>query len=408
MTSNVYTKNEILQKLAAKGFFVDVYTLDTFFEKWKVEAIFEDEQGCEFYDTNALDLILNNLFNSSNVDNVEEEEQEPRMLKPVQSPIEEEQVKPQQVAFEQPKPQAPYQQPQMQQMAQTQPMPQMQQMPYVQPMPQPMPQPMVQPMPYPQMQQPYPYQQPQVQYFQPAPQRQEYIDAETNRVLNSISLSDGTPLANKVSDNPLDDYTKYEMLEQEAIKEHEPSWRSKLYEQKEELQKEEKKIGILEGALRNSDNDPINEGANTEVPEETPAETGEVTEIDDISLLSESLDAQEKFREYIVSELSKKNMDLTPKNNEFKLDISERTLNMIARSLAKKIAKQVNQIYAADAKASEQLVEVEEQCKLLEEKTKDLEDQNRKLRLLLAESNKNLNSYKPTFFGFYRKVSPKK
>ena len=95
MTSNVYTKNEILQKLAAKGFFVDVYTLDTFFEKWKVEAIFEDEQGCEFYDTNALDLILNNLFNSSNVDNVEEEEQEPRMLKPVQSPIEEEQIKPQ-------------------------------------------------------------------------------------------------------------------------------------------------------------------------------------------------------------------------------------------------------------------------------------------------------------------------
>ena len=84
------------------------------------------------------------------------------------------------------------------------------------------------------------------------------------------------------------------------------------------------------------------------------------------------------------------------------------TLLRINKTNEKKIAKQVNQIYAADAKASEQLVEVEEQCKLLEEKTKDLEDQNRKLRLLLAESNKNLNSYKPTFFGFYRKVSPKK
>lgn len=395
MTSNVYTKNEILQELAAKGFFVDVYTLDTFFEKWKVEAIFEDEQECEFYDANALDLVLNNLFNSSNVANDDEEEQEPRILKPVQTPIEEEpQIKPQ-TAFEQPKPQAIYQQPQMAQA------PQMQQMPFVQPMPQPM----VQPMPYPQMQQPYPYQQPQMQYFQPAPQRQEYIDAETNKVLNSISLSDGSSLASKVSDNPLDDYTKYEMLEQEAIKEHEPSWRSKLYEQKEELQKEEKKIGILEGALRNSDSDSINESTNTETSE-TPS--GEVSDIDDISLLSESLDAQEKFREYIVSELSKKNMDLTPKNNEFKLDISERTLNMIARSLAKKIAKQVNQIYAADARASEQLAEVEEQCKLLEEKTQDLEDQNKKLRLLLAESNKNLNSYKPTFFGFYRKVSPKK
>jgi enoyl-CoA hydratase/carnithine racemase len=58
-----------------------------------------------------------------------------------------------------------------------------------------------------------------------------------------------------------------------------------------------------------------------------------------MSLLSESLEAQEKLREYVVSELSKKNVDLTPKGNEFKLDISERTLNMIARSMAKKIAK---------------------------------------------------------------------
>ena len=65
MTSNVYTKNEILQSLASKGYFIDAYTLDTFFEKWKVEAIFEDEQGSEFYDKNALDLVMNNLFSSS-------------------------------------------------------------------------------------------------------------------------------------------------------------------------------------------------------------------------------------------------------------------------------------------------------------------------------------------------------
>ena len=44
MASNVYTKNEILQSLASKGYFIDAYTLDTFFQKWKVEAIFEDEQ----------------------------------------------------------------------------------------------------------------------------------------------------------------------------------------------------------------------------------------------------------------------------------------------------------------------------------------------------------------------------
>ena len=61
MASNVYTKNEILQNLASKGYFVDAYTLDTFFKKWKIEAIFEDEQGSEFYDKNALDMVLNNL-----------------------------------------------------------------------------------------------------------------------------------------------------------------------------------------------------------------------------------------------------------------------------------------------------------------------------------------------------------
>ena len=64
MVSNVYTKSEILQKLAAKGYFIDTYTLDTFMKKWKVEAIFEDEQGAEFFDKNALDLILTNLFNA--------------------------------------------------------------------------------------------------------------------------------------------------------------------------------------------------------------------------------------------------------------------------------------------------------------------------------------------------------
>ena len=64
MASNVYTKNEILQSLASKGYFIDAYTLDTFFQKWKVEAIFEDEQGSEFYDKNALDLVMDNLFNS--------------------------------------------------------------------------------------------------------------------------------------------------------------------------------------------------------------------------------------------------------------------------------------------------------------------------------------------------------
>ena len=129
-------------------------------------------------------------------------------------------------------------------------------------------------------------------------------------------------------------------------------------------------------------------------------------DFDDMTLLSESLEAQEKLREYVVSELSKKNMDLTPKGGEFKLDVSERTINMIARTMAKKIASHVSKLIANGALNSGQLEQVQEENKKLEQKTRELEDQNKKLRLLLAESNRNLNSYKPSIFGLYKKVSP--
>ena len=66
MTSNVYTKNEILQNLASKGYFIDGYTLDGFLEKWKIEAIFEDDNGCEFFDKKTLDFVLNNFFAGQN------------------------------------------------------------------------------------------------------------------------------------------------------------------------------------------------------------------------------------------------------------------------------------------------------------------------------------------------------
>ena len=79
---------------------------------------------------------------------------------------------------------------------------------------------------------------------------------------------------------------------------------------------------------------------------------------------------------------------------------------MIARSMAKKIAQHVNKIFSGDIKSSEKLQEIEEKNKKLEQRAKELEDQNKKLRLLLAESNKNLNSYKPSMFGLYKKVPP--
>ena len=362
MASNVFTKNEILQSLASKGFFVDAYTLDTFLEKWKIEAIFEDEQGTEFYDKNALDLVLDKLFNSSNEDIKEEEENQVRLIQP-QAPTE-----------------APIQQVQVQ----------------IQPQVQPQPTQIV----YVQTQNTYEMpQQPVIKEVQQIYPQQQINDIETNNILNNIALSDGTPLAQKVQNNGIDEFNiDYNLLEQEAIKDinvpSEPIFDLGI--------KEEKKMGILEGAMlaTGQEFNPETEEVNQEV------QTDENPDFDDMSLLSESLEAQEKFREYVVSELSKKNLDLTPKGNEFKLDISERTLNMIARSMAKKIAQHVNKIFSGDIKSSEKLQEIEEKNKKLEQRAKELEDQNKKLRLLLAESNKNLNSYKPSMFGLYKKVPP--
>ena len=133
-------------------------------------------------------------------------------------------------------------------------------------------------------------------------------------------------------------------------------------------------MGILEGAMLATGQEYVPESET----EQQEIQVEENPDFDDMSLLSESLEAQEKFREYVVSELSKKNVDLTPKGNEFKLDISERTLNMIARSMAKKIAKHVNQIFSGEIKSSEKLQEIEERNKKLEQRTRDLEDQNKK------------------------------
>ena len=148
---------------------------------------------------------------------------------------------------------------------------------------------------------------------------------------------------------------------------------------------------------------------NEEINNAISANDDNEDDFDDIGLLSDSLQAQEKFQSYIVNELAKKNIDVTPPktDNAFKFDISEKTLNMIARAIAKKIAKQVSAVLSNDERNSVKLVQAEQKSKILEEQVATLEEQNKKLKLLLVESNKNLNSYKPTFFGLYRFVRKK-
>lgn len=337
MTSNVYTKSEILQNLASKGYFIDAYTLDTFFKKWQVEAIFEDEQGSEFYDKNTLDLVLNNLFNMQKEKEAKEKEEQEKKEKEEKEKKEREEREEREKEIIQSKIDSIIKQKEQ--------------------------------------------------------QRAAITDSETSSILNNISLSDGTPLINKMQDAvPIDDLIKSDSNIQ-------------LDEPIEPHPFREKKMGILEGAMKNDDDNQTP----SQVPDVLPVDNNNNNseDFDDISLLSESLEAQEKFREYVVSELTKKNVDLTPKN-EFKLDISERTLSMIARSMAKKIAKHVSAICSQDAKAQAKLETMEEQNKKLEQKARSLEEQNKKLRLLLAESNKNLNSYKPSIFGLYKKVPPNK
>ncbi len=366
MASNVFTKNEILKELANRGYFIDSYTLDTFFQKWKIEAIFEDEQGSEFFDKNALDLVLSNLFSQKNEEETAKEETKTEVVKPpeeVVAPVEKTEEKVQEVQ-----------------------------------------------------------------------QTQAIDDKETLDALKNISLSDGTPLINKVQDEAIQNIEPITSIQEETIN----------LEEVEPLKIEEEKPapkGILETAMEgltpvvSKEEDKVEENIQQE-PIEVQTESIEIptepvddrlfeaqadivapynsqndfstdsADFDDISLISESLEAQERFKNYLVSELSKKNVDLAPKTNEFKLDISERTLSMIAKTMAKKIAKHVSMICSQDAKAAAKLEDIQAKNEKLEQRAKELEEQNKKLRLLLAESNKNLNSYKPSMFGFYKKVNP--
>ena len=180
MTSNIYTKNEILQALSAKGYFIDIYTLDTFFKKWNIEAIFEDEQGGEFFDKNTLDIILNNLFNQKN----EQEHQQQQISSFTQS------IQP------------------------------MQNSDYVQP-----------------------------NVIQPTINNQ-YIDSETQNILSNVSLSDGTPLINKVNDNfDIDISSPVDMPElNESIHDIQS-----IEQPEEPIVPKKRKLGILEGAMQTLD-----------------------------------------------------------------------------------------------------------------------------------------------------------
>lgn len=53
----MFNRESILKSLNAENYYVDNHSLDLFFEDWKIESIYEDEDGLEFYDDLALEKI---------------------------------------------------------------------------------------------------------------------------------------------------------------------------------------------------------------------------------------------------------------------------------------------------------------------------------------------------------------
>lgn len=53
----MYNRESILKSLNTENYYIDKHSLDLFLEDWKIESIYEDEDGLEFYDDLALEKI---------------------------------------------------------------------------------------------------------------------------------------------------------------------------------------------------------------------------------------------------------------------------------------------------------------------------------------------------------------
>lgn len=369
MESKVYSKNDILNKLAQDGFFVDYLTLDSFLKKYKIEAIFEDDDGNEFFDKSAYDILVENVLGrkiqeeSPKQDSTEEalpadiaqliQEKNNETEQPVEQVVEESNVVSQdasEINKEIPLENIKW----------------------------------------------HRWDDVSVELVDNNSQsEQNIIDGELPiEKQEDISVVENNLEQETLSNDtaPVDNFVEELPQTPPAVETQQEYWNSEPVAESPNIQEK-----------------PTTEESKKEIQQimSTPDEGDE--DFDDIGLLSDSIQAQEKFQKYIVNELAKRNIDVTPPKpeNAFKFDISEKTLNMIARAIAKKIAKQVSMVLSTDQKNNTKLIQAEKKSQMLEQKVNSLEEQNKKLKLLLAQSNKNLNSYKPTFFGLYRFVRKK-
>ena len=53
----MFNRETILKSLNTENYYIDKHSLDLFLEDWRIESIYEDESGLEFYDELALEKI---------------------------------------------------------------------------------------------------------------------------------------------------------------------------------------------------------------------------------------------------------------------------------------------------------------------------------------------------------------
>jgi len=53
----MYNRESILQNLNAENYYIDKHSLDLFLNDWRIDSIYEDENGLEFYDELSMDKI---------------------------------------------------------------------------------------------------------------------------------------------------------------------------------------------------------------------------------------------------------------------------------------------------------------------------------------------------------------
>lgn len=53
----MFNRDTILKNLNSENYYIDKHSLDLFLEDWKIDSIYEDEAGLEFYDDLALEKI---------------------------------------------------------------------------------------------------------------------------------------------------------------------------------------------------------------------------------------------------------------------------------------------------------------------------------------------------------------